>query len=192
MAGKMRLHNKDKKIFGPIILVVLFVCATLIFSAGCEKKQAIKVGDTTPRISGNDIHGEDISQSKLKAKLVVIYFWTNSCCGESLKTLEPLYIKNRDKGLAVLAVNVGDKKEIVESYAKSNALTFSMLTDEHSKLFEQFHVFGFPTIFILDKNSIVREKILGDIPIEKLQKLVERQFNIQKEIEANYEKIHSR
>jgi peroxiredoxin len=173
-------------------LVLILMLASLAFFTGCENKQAIKVGDTPPGISGRDIHGEDIGQAKLKAKLVIIYFWTNSCCGDSLKKIEPIYSKNKDKGLAVLAVNEGDSKESVESYARNNALTFTMLVDEKTKLFKQYHVLGFPTIFILDKNGIVREKIQGDISIDILGKLVEKQFNIQKEIEANYEKIHSR
>jgi peroxiredoxin len=106
--------------------------------------------------------------------------------------LEPFYRQNRGKGLEVLAVNVGDTKEIVESYTKANELTFTLLTDEHSKISKQYGIFGFPTIFILDKNGIIREKIHGDIPTDKLQKLVVKQFNIQKEIETNYENIHSR
>ncbi len=177
---------------GTSSLVLILMVARLAFLTGCENTQAIKVGDTPPGISGRDMNGEDIGQIKLKAKLVIIYFWTNSCCADCLKKIEPLYLNNKDKGLVVLAVNEGDSKEIVESYARNNALTFTMLVDEKSKLFKQYHAFGFPTIFILDKNGIVREKIQGDIQIEKLEKLVEKQFKIQKEIEANYEKIHSR
>jgi hypothetical protein len=98
-----------------------------------------------------------------------------------------------DRGQAtVLAVNVGDTKEFIESYAKNNALTFTLMEDKNSNTFKLYQAFGFPTSFILDKNGIVREKILGDIPTEKLQALVLKQFKIQKEIEANYEKIHSR
>ena len=172
--------------------IAFCLLATLNFCSGCDSRQGLKIGDTAPDISGKDIQGKEISQIKLKANVAIIYFWTNSCCGDSLKKLEPLYTRDKDKGLAVLAVDVGDGKEIVESYAKNNALTFTMLADEKSKLFKQYHVFGFPTIFILDKNGIVREKIMGDIPIEKLEKLVEKQFKIQKEVEASYEKTHSR
>ena len=173
-------------------LILILILVSLVFLTGCEIKQGFKIGDTPPGISGNDIHGNDINQSKHNAKLVVIYFWINSCCGDSLKKLEPLHRENKDKGLVIWAVNVGDTKEFVESYAKNNALTFTMLTDEIAKLFKQYQVFGFPTIFILDKNGIVREKILGDIKIEKLQALIEKQFKIQKEMEANYEKMHPR
>ena len=180
------------KIISPSFWVGFFVLANLFFCTGCENKQAIKIGDTPPIISGNDIHGKNITKSKQNAKLVVIYFWTNSCCGDSLKKLEPLYSENKEKGLTVLAVNEGDTKEFIESYAKNNALTFTLIADKKSNIYKQYQVVGFPTIFIIDKNWILREKILGNIPIEKLEKLVEKQFKIQKAMEADYEKIHSR
>ena len=173
-------------------LLSIMVLVSITFLAGCENKQGVKIGDTSPEISGKDIQGKDISLSKLKGKVVILYFWKNSCCGDSLKKLEPFHSESKDKGLAVMAVNVGDSQEIVESYVKDYALTFTMLTDENSKLFNQYHVIGFPTIFILDKNGIVREKIIGEIQTEKLAKLVVKQFKIQKEIEVNYEKTHPR
>ncbi len=183
---------KNFKIFSPAILLTLSVLTTLYCCTGCENNHGVKIGDTPPGISGNDIHGKDVTQSKLKARVVIIYFWTDSCCGDSLIQLEPLYRAYKDKGVVILAVNVGDPRETTELYAKNNALTFAMLTDEKAKLFKKYQVVGFPTVFILDKNGIVREKILGHIPIEKLEKLVKKQFKIQTEVEANYEKIHPR
>lgn len=190
MAGY--LISVAMKVFmaGLTSLIVMLVC--LAFLTGCDAKQLIKIGDTPPEISGNDIHGDNVSLSKLKGKMVVIYFWKNSCCGDSVKKLEPFYRENKDRGMVVLAVNAGDTKEVVESYAKNNTLTFTVLADEDSKLFKRYQCIGYPTIFILDKNGIVREKIHGDILAEQLRKLVVKQFNIQKAVEANYEKIHSR
>ncbi len=178
--------------FSRSFFIALVALATLCICFGCSEKQGVKVGDNAPAISGNDVHGGTVSLDRIKGKIVVIFFWTNSCCGDSVKQLEPIYSRYKRDGLEILAVNELDSKTVVESYAKNNALTFPMLADEGSKLFKQYHVFGFPTIFILDRNGIVREKIMGEIQTEKLQKLVERQFTIQKEIEANYEKAHSR
>lgn len=161
-------------------LMAILVLASFAFSSGCDQKQGVKIGGTPPEISGNDIHGEFVSLNQFKGKVVILYFWINSCCGERLKLLEPFYRQNKQRGLAVLAVNVGDTKEIVESFAKTNGLTFTLQTDERAMTSRQYGVFGFPTIFILDRNGIVREKILGDIKIEKLERLVVRQFNIQK------------
>lgn len=172
-------------------MVLILLLATLAFSSGCDSKQQVRIGDTAPAISGNDMRGELVRLDKLKGKIVVLFFWTNSCCGDRLKLLEPYYSQNNGKNFEILAVNVGDSRTVVESYAKTNGLTFTLLTDERAINSKQYNVFGFPTIFILDKNSIIREKILGDIQTGKLQELVVKQFNIQKEIEANYEKIHS-
>ncbi len=172
-------------------LVSIIVMASLLGITGCNNEQRIRIGDTPPEISGNDIYGRHISLSKLKGKVVILCFWTTSCCGDILNRLQPFQSESNDKGLTVLAVNVGNSKETVESYAKDYALTFTLLTDEKSKIFNQYQVVGFPTLFILDKNGIVREKIMGDIQTDNLLKLVVKQFKIQKEMETNYSKKHT-
>lgn len=65
-----------------------------------------------------------------------------------------------------------------------------MLTDEHTTMFKQYQAFGFPTVFIIDRNGVIREKILGNIQVDKLEKLIQHQFDIQKEADASYEKQH--
>ncbi len=158
--------------FLPNFFRILFVLTLLSFLVGCEKRQGLKIGDSPPGFSGTDINGEFVSLSQFKGNVVVLYFWTNSCCGDRLKLLEPFYRRNKDRGLTVLAINEGNAKETVESYAKSNTLTFSFLTDDHKMISGRYGVFGFPTIVILDRNGIIRGKIRGAVEIAKLEKLV--------------------
>ena len=171
-AGKMKSFLNGPKSVSLVFLAVLVILATLCFCAGCDHQQGVKIGDKAPGISGNDIQGEYVSLSRLKGKVVVIYFWTSSCCGDNLNQLEGLYSKFKYKGMEILAINEIDSREDVASYAKNNALTFTMLTDEHQMLFKQYQAFGFPTIFIVDRSGIIREKILGQIQTAKLGKLV--------------------
>lgn len=152
-------------------LRAIFVLATWLLSAGCESQLGVKIGDTPPEISADDIRGEYVRLTRLKGKVVIIYFWSNSCCGGSLRQLEPLYNQHKDSGLEILAINELDSKKDVTLYAKNNGLTFTLLTDEYSMLFKTYRVLGFPTIFVLDRNGIVREKIMGDIQTAKLEKL---------------------
>src|SRR5664279_2903919 len=84
--------------------VVVLVC--LVFFTGCDASREVRTGEIPPEISGTDIHSEYISLRQLKGKVVILYFWTNSCCGEKLKLLEPYYLRNKDKGLEILAINV--------------------------------------------------------------------------------------
>ena len=187
---KRRLTQNN--ILKPNMLSALLVLASILFSFGCDTKKGLKVGDTAPAFSSTDTTGESVSLSQFKGKMVILYFWADSCCGERLKFIEPFYSKNKQKGLALLAIDVGDPKEVVAAYARNNRLTFTMLTDVDGKIFRQYQLRGFPTIMILDKNGIIRQVVLGEVQPAQLEKLVQRQFDVQKEVEAAYEKVHPR
>jgi peroxiredoxin len=163
-----------------LMITAASMAAMLSFVSGCDQKQGVKVGDTPPGFSGTDLAGEYVSLGQFKGKVVVLYFWVNTCCGDNLKLLEPFYSKNEPRGLAVLAINSGDAQEVVQSFAKRNRLTFSLQADEHKMVSAQYGVFGYPTIFILDRNGVIREKILGGIANDKLESLVERQLKVTK------------
>jgi peroxiredoxin len=160
-----------KSLSGSFSQTVLLLATLLLICTGCDSRSGGNIGDTPPGISGNDIRGEYVSLGQLKGKVVIVYFWDMSCCGDSLKQVEPFYRKYQDAGLNILAINEQSTEKDVASFAATNGLTFTMLTDEHSMLFKQYRAFGFPTIFILDRNGIVREKILGGIQTAKLEKL---------------------
>lgn len=174
------------------IWLLMLAAITITFCWGCEVRRDVRIGAPAPAFSATDIIGQQVNPDQLKGKVVVLYFWRDSCCGENLKLIESLYKANRDRGLEILAVNVGDRQEAVKGYAQNNRLTFTMLTDEHSIIFTRYQVLGFPTVFIIDGNGVIREKILGEIQADKLEKLIQRQFEIRKQAQAAYEKSRSR
>ena len=146
-------------------------------AAGCDENRGVRIGDAAPPIQGAAIGGTTVSPARLKGKTVVVYFWTDSCCGDSLKQLEPFYSRNKGRGLELIAINELDSQEAIASYAARHRLTFTMLSDEGSLLFKEYNVVGFPTVLILDQEGVVREKVLGDMPTTKLEKLIERHIN---------------
>ena len=152
--------------------MALATLASLASLAGCDEKPAARTGEKAPEIAGTDLHGEPASLGRLRGSVVVLCFWTNSCCSDRLKRLEPFFRQNKDKGLAVLAINEGNDAENVASYTKTNSLTFPVLTDKGGMTARRYGVFGFPTIFIIDGKGIIQKKILGDVNPEQLDKLV--------------------
>jgi len=161
-------------ISGSIIQLSFLLLSLPIFLYGCAEQSVPKTGETPPVISCNDVNGEYISLNRLKGSVVVIYFWSSSCCGDRIKQIEPWFNLNKDKGLSILAVNVGDEESRVRLFAVNNGLTFTMLTDEHKMISRQYGVVGFPTIFILDRKGVIRNKIVGDIEGAYLSKLAGR------------------
>ena len=164
---------------------VLLLLLGALLLAGCDPRGGTKIGDAAPGFSASDISGEQFSLNRMHGKTVVLYFWRTSCCSDSLKPLEPFYRANRNS-LEIVAVNEGDTSEVVVPYARNNGLTFRLVTDEHSRLFKKYRVFGFPTIFVIDRQGVIREKILGNIQTAQLEKLIRRHLDIQKEAEESH------
>ncbi|QWV93949.1 TlpA family protein disulfide reductase [Geomonas oryzisoli] len=156
--------------------IMILVAACLAFLTGCESNVDTKVGALAPAIAGVDINAEPVNLHRLKGKVVVVYFWTDSCCGENVKQLEPLYQRYSHDQFAMVAIAELCSQKDVAAYARKNGITFTMLADEGANLLKQYRVLGFPTVFILDRNGIIREKILGAIQADTLRKLVDRQF----------------
>lgn len=167
-------HAKRLISFSTLLLTVLL--GIPIFLSGCSDKPFPRIGEIPPAIACNDVSGEYISLNRLKGNVVVIFFWSSSCCGDRLKKLEPWYSLNKYKGLSILAINVGDEENSVKRYVMNNGLTFTMLTDERGMISRQYGVAGFPTFFILDRDGVIRNKIAGDMEESHLFKLVSRLF----------------
>jgi cytochrome c biogenesis protein CcmG, thiol:disulfide interchange protein DsbE len=148
----------------------IYLLATVL--AGCKDTATVSTGDVAPAISCNDLTGEYVSLSQLKNKVVVLYFWSSKCCSDKLKLLEPFYLQHKYNGLAIVAIEVGGSKDGVASFVRNSGLTFINLTDEYGSLSRSFRVVGFPTIFVIDKNGVIRKKVSGDIKIDQLGRLV--------------------
>ena len=164
----------------PLHIVIFFISVlllTAVFIAGCDSRQQAGIGTAPPEISGIDITGRSFLLSRCKGTVVVLYFWSDSCClGNKLSQLERIYRQQKERGFYVVAVNVGNPETFVREYGKNNGLTYTQLTDVHAEIFHKFGVVELPALFILDRKGIVRNKILGDIPTVDLEKLIEKQL----------------
>ena len=163
---------RDCKTHLPAVWVLYAIIALSLIVSGCKETTATKVGAVAPNVSCNDISGEYFNLSQLKGKVVVLYFWSSKCCGESVKQLEPFYQKQKYSGLSLVAVEVGGSKETVSAFVKSNSLTFTNLMDEYDTLSRSYRVIGFPTIFVIDKAGVIRQKVSGEFQAGQLANLV--------------------
>lgn len=148
--------------------------AVVSWLPACSVRPEVVTGTQPPGLACSDLTGDAVVLERLKGKVVVIFFWSGVCCGETVRQLQPLYGRSREKGLEIVAVNVGESREAVARYAADNGLTFTVALDEHVMSSWLYSIKGVPTVFILDRGGIVREKILGDVKVEMLGHLAGR------------------
>ena len=68
------------------------------------------IGKPAPEIEGKDVDGKPIRLADLKGKVVLVEFWATWCppCVASFPTLRHLTRDYKDRGFAILGVNLDD------------------------------------------------------------------------------------
>jgi len=121
---------------------------------------------------------EKVSLSDLKGKVVLIDFFYRSCfpCMLALPTIKGLNEKYKNKGLKVIGFDSYNKKEKgIADFLKSKNVTYPVVLNG-AKTDIDYHVMGYPTLYLIDKQGkVLFSKVgLGTGNKEKLEKIIEQ------------------
>jgi cytochrome c biogenesis protein CcmG/thiol:disulfide interchange protein DsbE len=124
-------------------------------SAAVAQAGQIKVGDAFPDLSTFQLEGN--LPADLKGKVVLVDFWASWCgpCKGSFPVLEQLHQTYGEKGLVILAVNLDEKKALMEDFLKEHPVTFVVVRDANKKLVAQAGIKSMPSSFVLDATGHV-------------------------------------
>jgi cytochrome c biogenesis protein CcmG, thiol:disulfide interchange protein DsbE len=161
-----------------LVKVVLALLLALPFVSGCARYESLHIGDTPPQVVLSDLEGKRITvPGDLKGQVVLIRFWSATCprcTNEMINTLESLYQKYREKGFAVVSVNVNPLNEVSEKFGQADKVSFLVLLDPELVAAKRYGAKVLPTTFILDRDGVVKEKMLGETGVEMFEALVKQ------------------
>ena len=75
--------------------------------------------------------------------------------------IQEVYKEWSDKGLVLLAINVGESSSKVEEFMQNHNLSFTVLLDTKQNVARRYNITGIPTTFFIDKDGIIQEKVIG-------------------------------
>ena len=161
-----------KRIRLTLLYVALLACVA--FMSGCEKDPSWKIGSQAPQISVLDLHDATVKLSDFRGKVVVLRFWATGCkaCVAEMPLLDGFRKKYSENDLAVLGVNAGGSKELVEAFAKGLKITYPVLLDPAMIATRKYSVRSVPTTFFIDRNGKAKQVIAGEIPQKVFDKIV--------------------
>jgi len=111
------------------------------------------------------LDGTKITLSQYKGKVVFLNFWAEWCgpCRSEMPSIEAVYQKLKNKGLEVLAVNLGDTKNEISAFMKENKLNFPAVVDELDITGSYYNIQAIPTTYIIDRRGLIIARLVGSI-----------------------------
>jgi peroxiredoxin len=158
-----------------LLLTILFVfiaCVFLIVFLRKERDSTLKTAEPIqpglemPNFTFPDINGKEVSLSDHRGKVVLVNVWATWCppCRQEMPSMQSLYEKFKGENFEILAVSIDSEgREAVAPFMRKMNLTFPALLDPGESIRSLYGITGVPESFIIDKQGILVEKIIGPI-----------------------------
>ena len=121
-----------------------------------------------------DVNGADVSLASFKGKVIILDFWAMWCgpCKVEIPGFVELHEKYKDRGLAVVGIQVQDQPDGLKPFVQEFKMTYPVLIGMgHDDLEEAFApIWGLPTTFIISRDGLICRKRMGLHPKEQFEK----------------------
>jgi cytochrome c biogenesis protein CcmG, thiol:disulfide interchange protein DsbE len=120
-----------------------------------EAPESLK-GKPAPDFALRDLDGREVRLSSLRGRPVLLDFWATWCgyCRQALPNIELLHRGLKGKGLLVFGVDA-EEPEIARDYLTKYGYTLRSLVDRKEEAVKLYHVEGWPTTVLIDREGKV-------------------------------------
>ncbi|MHB8880990.1 MAG: TlpA disulfide reductase family protein [Thermodesulfovibrionales bacterium] len=145
----------------------IFICCMLIVLIPLSFPGVLTAeqrNETAPDFQLKDLGGKMHTLSEYRGKVVILNFWASWCpeCITEMPSLNLLYEKQRKNGLVVLGITSDRRLDPVVEVLKKTPVSYPVLMDSKGAVFiRKYTVIGLPMTFIIDRNGLIAEKIIG-------------------------------
>lgn len=145
---------------------------------GNEQQSAVQKGQATEAadFTLKSLTGEEVTLSSLRGKIVIVNLWATWCppCRQEMPHMQKFYEKHQEE-VEILAVNLTSEDygtEKVAEFVSEFSLTFPVLLDQTGEIGKLYEVYTIPTSYIIDKEGMIFQKIIGPMDEEYMEQLI--------------------
>lgn len=146
-----------------LVLVLLFV--GIVTSAWGESKvlHPVKGQPPAPDFELKDIDGSIHKLTDYRGKVVIVNFWATWCppCRFELPSMERLWQKTKDRGVMMLAINLGEDADTIFTFTSDYPVSFPLLLDPDSSVTKEYSVLGIPTSYVINPQGQIIYRAVG-------------------------------
>jgi cytochrome c biogenesis protein CcmG, thiol:disulfide interchange protein DsbE len=144
--------------FSPALTALL----SIALLSGCNRgAHPAQVGKKAPDFTVSDT-SNTIRLSNYRGKVVLLNFWASWCipCVQETPGLEQLHHDRPD--LEILGVSVDTDSDAYRHFLQRYHVDIETVMDPDKKAADLYHTTGWPETYIIDRQGIIRRKIVGD------------------------------
>lgn len=163
--GEGVLQMKKRRFFirTGILLVMLAALCYTMYNSVFAKQDQIKEGSIAPNFVLQSVDGERIELKDLKGKGVFLNFWGTWCgpCKQEFPYMANQYEVFKDRGVEIVAVNVGESNIAVKNFIDAYGVNFPVAMDKDRQVTEAYDITPLPTTFLINPEGKVIKVIKG-------------------------------
>ncbi|MFC4712684.1 peroxiredoxin family protein [Planococcus dechangensis] len=135
-------------------------------------------GEAAPDFELTTLTGEQMRLSDYRGKAVILNFWATWCppCRAEMPHMQDFYENQQDNDVEVVAVNLTTEDRglsTIENFVEEYALSFPIPMDVDGEIGALYQAFSIPTSYVIDREGIVRHKIVGPMNEEMMNGFIE-------------------
>lgn len=132
--------------------------------------------DEMARFQLPTLEGESLGPPDFPDQAVVVDFWATWCapCHVQAEILDQLHAEYQGRQVKFLAVNTGEREEVVRDWVASKPFPYPVLLDPDERLSERLGILGLPTVMVVSRQGEILHMAPGIVPAHRLRQLLEQ------------------
>ena len=159
------MHFIRKLMFFTGTVLIIF-----LFNFGCCNEAG--AGSMAPEFSLPDLSGRMISLEEHRGSVVILDFWATWCppCRMSIPELVKLQEKYGETGLVILGLSMDNPRQVtdekLQAFKEKNNINYIILRVNEKVIKDYFKTtsVSIPTMFVIDREGKIRDKLVGFKP----------------------------
>jgi thiol-disulfide isomerase/thioredoxin len=138
--------------------VFVRLCFLAVFLIGALAALAVTIGkEPAPRFHAKTTDGQSFTNESTKGKVLLFEFWTTWCpyCVGEAPFVDQVSQEFKDKGLIVLAVDVGESKKTVKKYLEVHPRSCQIVLMEDTNLAAMYAATVYPIYVLVDRDGYI-------------------------------------
>lgn len=163
--------------WGWLVVAVIVIGAVIL---GLQLAQQNRVqpqpGEAAPLFTLTTFDGQSVSLADLKGKIVVVNFWASWCppCHDEAPELKAIAEDYAGKNVVLIGVDWLDTDNEAKAFLARYGLTYLNGPDLGEKIARSYRVQGAPENYVIDRNGIIADTVIGPITYEHLSEVLDR------------------